>query len=118
VTRTNFTWTRTLEEDRTSSDRLYKGALIVHREGVQPLRLRAQVEAQTWKWYQRLQYLRPKPFDNWLIDRPGSFLEFEEFTKREGAIQKLVEDRNFVMAPIGSLLPSRDTLHVPLLNPQ
>jgi hypothetical protein len=116
VTRASFSWTRTLEEDRTSSDRLYQGALIVHREKDKPFVLRAQVKAKTWKWHQRLQYPRSKRFDSWPIQRPGSFLEFGEFIERENGIQKLVEDCNYALAPIGRLLPSRDTLF--LLNPQ
>lgn len=102
--------------DRTSSDRLYQGALIVHREKDKPFVLRAQVKAKTWKWHQRLQYPRSKRFDSWPIQRPGSFLEFGEFIERENGIQKLVEDCNYALAPIGRLLPSRDTLF--LLNPQ
>ena len=102
VTRTTFTWMRTLLEDRTGSNRSYDGALVIHRETGKPLVLRVRVEAQPWKWHHRVKNSGSKTRDSGPIQpRFDSLLKPEEFAQRQKGIQEQILMRNLDLAATG-----------------
>ena len=116
VTRTSFTWMRTLLEDRTGSNRSYDGALVLHREKDEPLVLRVTVGAQPWKWHHRVKYSGSKTRDSGPIQpRLDSLLKPEEFEKVQRSIQEQILARNMNLAATGvsdSSFSSRDSANV------
>jgi hypothetical protein len=115
VTRTNFTWTRTLLEDRSGSTRSYEGAVVLHRKSGQPLVLRVKVEAQPWSWYHRarcsgLQDSCP------IQPRKESLLEPEEFAQLQERIQEWIAARNHDLGATGK--SSDNTSGPNTTNPQ
>lgn len=53
IHKADFTWTRTLLQDRKGTQRSYEGALIVNRstEHTTPLELDVRVEVEPWHWW-------------------------------------------------------------------
>ena len=102
VTRTSFTWMRTLLEDRTGSNRSYDGAVLLHRETDKPIVLRVKVEAQPWKWHHRVRYSGSRTRDSGPIrPRDGSLLKLEEFAKAQKRIQEQILAQNLDLAATG-----------------
>lgn len=102
VTRTRFTWTRTMLEDHTGSDRSYDGAIVLHRKKNEPLTLRVKVEARPWLWHHRVNFARSTPRHSHPIEpRVGSLLEPEEFAQLQRSLQERVLARNLKLAATG-----------------
>jgi hypothetical protein len=102
VTRTRFTWTRTMLEDHTGSDRSYDGAIVLHRKKNEPLILRVKVEAQPWLWHHRVNLSRSTPRNSHPIEPWNeSLLEPQEFAQLQSSLQERVLARNLRLAATG-----------------
>jgi hypothetical protein len=99
VTRTCFTWTRTMLEDHTGSVRSYDGAIVLHREKNEPLTLRVKVKAEPWLRRHRVNFARSTSQHSHPI---GSLLEPEEFAQLQSSLQERVLARNLKLAATGN----------------